>query len=96
MDRRSREFKRLADTHRTTKDDARSEGIGSAEPGIELPARSYLDETGVADLGVDEPTVPTTPPQQPRRDDVTCLTCGGPIRTADVFCPHCGAELVAG
>jgi eukaryotic-like serine/threonine-protein kinase len=33
---------------------------------------------------------------QPHSDEVVCLVCGGPIRPDDIFCPHCGAELVAG
>jgi hypothetical protein len=61
MDRRSREFERVAEIERTTKEEAQAEGIGHAEQGIELPARSYHDETGVADFGVDEPNLaPTT------------------------------------
>ena len=56
------EREHTAEAQRTTKSEARSQGVGAAEPGTELPARSYPDESGVADLGVDEPvlTAPRT------------------------------------
>lgn len=57
MTRRKRTFEEVAAKQRTTKDEAGREGIGIPEPGVELPARSYPDPTGVADLGVDEPVL---------------------------------------
>lgn len=44
----------------------------------------------------DEPAAQGTESPQPHSDEVVCLVCGGPIRPDDIFCPHCGAELVAG
>jgi hypothetical protein len=43
---------------RATIDEARDEGIGEPEDGVELAVPSYADTGGVADLGVDEPVVP--------------------------------------
>lgn len=57
MTERDDAFERVAGAQRTTKAEASAEGIGNADSGAELPARSYPDETGVADLGVDEPVV---------------------------------------
>jgi hypothetical protein len=57
MARRERTFEEVAEKQRTTKDEAGREGIGIPEPGVEFPARSYPDPTGVADLGVDEPVL---------------------------------------
>ena len=42
---------------RATKDEARNQGVGTPEVGTELPARSSTDDSGVADLGVEEPVV---------------------------------------
>src|SRR5688500_13204223 len=74
MDRRNREFERVAEAQRTTKGEARAEGIGVPDRGTELPARSYADETGVADLGVDEPVV--SPPGADVDSDPTGLFAG--------------------
>ncbi len=54
----------VREQHRATKDDARRQGIGTPDEGTELPARSYPDDSGVADLGVEEPVVP-----EPARGD---------------------------
>jgi hypothetical protein len=43
---------------RTTIDEARKQGIGTPEEGIEPTVPSYTDPGGVSDLGVDEPVVP--------------------------------------
>ena len=43
---------------RTTIDEAREQGIGEPEEGIEPTVPSYTDPGGVSDLGVDEPVVP--------------------------------------
>ncbi|CAA9523180.1 MAG: hypothetical protein AVDCRST_MAG73-306 [uncultured Thermomicrobiales bacterium] len=48
---------KVVEAQRTTKAEARQQGIGAPEPGAEPSARSYPDETGVADLGVGEPVV---------------------------------------
>ena len=61
MARKHEDRDRLSEAQRTTKDEARSEGVGGPGPGSELPARSYPDQTQVADLGVDEPTLGSTP-----------------------------------
>ena len=57
MDHRDAEFEQVAEAQRTTKAEARRQEGGAPDPGIEVPARSYPDPTGVADLGVDEPVV---------------------------------------
>src|SRR5687768_11516561 len=57
MDRRDEGFDRIVEAQRTTKDEARQHGIGTPDAGTELPARSYPDDSGVADLGVNEPVV---------------------------------------
>lgn len=43
---------------RTTIDEARQEGIGDAEDGVELNVPSFTDPGGTSDLGVEEPVVP--------------------------------------
>lgn len=43
---------------RTTVDEAREQGIGEPEEGIDPAVPSYTDRGGVSDLGVDEPVVP--------------------------------------
>lgn len=43
---------------RTTIDEARKQGIGTPEEGIEPTVPSYTDPGGVSDLGVNEPVVP--------------------------------------
>jgi hypothetical protein len=43
---------------RTTIDEARQQGIGTPEEGMEPTVPSYTDPGGVSDLGVDEPVVP--------------------------------------
>ena len=58
MERRDEEFERVAEEQRTTKEEARRQGVGAPEPGVEPAAPSYADETGVTDLGVGEPRVP--------------------------------------
>lgn len=45
-------------TQRTTIDEARDEGIGEPEDGLEPTVPSYTDTGDVSDLGVDEPVVP--------------------------------------
>lgn len=57
MARRERTLEDVATKQRTTKDEGGRKGIGTPEPGVELPAPSYPDPTGVADLGVDEPVL---------------------------------------
>ena len=58
----------IQEQERTTVDEAREQGIGQPEEGIELKAPSYADPGGVADLGADEPVVPPrlrgTPPSE--------------------------------
>jgi hypothetical protein len=66
MDKRDEEVKRVAEAQRTTKAEARRRGIGTPEPGTDLPARSYTDGSGVADLGVDEPALPAAPESEGR------------------------------
>jgi hypothetical protein len=61
MENRDEEFDKVAKAQRTTKAEARHQGIGAPDEGLELPARSYPDATGVADLGVDEPVLPAPP-----------------------------------
>jgi hypothetical protein len=58
VERRSEEFERVTKEQRTTKEEARRQGIGTPESGAEPDAPSYADETGTADLGVGEPRVP--------------------------------------
>jgi hypothetical protein len=48
----------IQNRERTTIDEAREEGIGKPEEGVELEMPSYTDPGGVSDLGVDEPVVP--------------------------------------
>lgn len=43
---------------RTTIDEAREQGLGEAEEGVEPTVPTYTDSGGVSDLGVDEPVVP--------------------------------------
>jgi hypothetical protein len=43
---------------RTTIHDAREQGIGEPEEGVELKVPTYTESGGVSDLGVDEPVVP--------------------------------------
>lgn len=43
---------------RTTTDEARRQGIGEPEEGVELDVPSLTDPGGTSDLGVDEPIVP--------------------------------------
>ena len=57
MVKEERTFEEVAEQQRTTKEEATAEGIGTPEPGVQLPARSYADPSGVADLGVDEPVL---------------------------------------
>jgi hypothetical protein len=45
---------------RTTIDEARGQGIGEPEEGIDPAVPSYTDRGDVSDLGVDEPVVPRT------------------------------------
>ena len=71
MDPRGRDTERVVETHRATKDDAQSDGIGDAAPGVELAVPSLADETGMVDLGVDEPTPSTTPRGEGRASDPT-------------------------
>ena len=58
MERRNEKDERIAEEQRTTKEEARRQGVGTPEPGVEPAAPSYADETGVTDLGVGEPRVP--------------------------------------
>jgi hypothetical protein len=48
----------IRERERTTIDEAREEGIGEPEEGVDLPMPSYTESGGVSDLGVDEPVVP--------------------------------------
>jgi hypothetical protein len=58
---------------RTTIDDAREQGIGEAEEGIDLAVPSFADDGGTSDLGVDEPVVPKplrgAPSPEPERGE---------------------------
>ncbi len=76
MDHRGRDTERVVETHRATKDDAQSEGIGDAAQGVELAVPTLADETGVVDLGVDEPTPSTTPRGEGRASDPTGIYAG--------------------
>ncbi|HEV2127927.1 MAG TPA: hypothetical protein VGR22_04840 [Thermomicrobiales bacterium] len=49
---------RVQKRERTTIDEARAEGIGEPEEGIEPAVPTYTDRGDVSDLGVDEPVVP--------------------------------------
>ena len=69
MDRRDEEFERVAAAQRTTKAEARRQGIGTPDAGVEPPARSYPDASGVADLGVDEPVLSPSPAADGPRSD---------------------------
>lgn len=62
---------RIQKRERTTIDEAREQGTGEPEPGIDPAVPSYADPGGVSDLGVDEPVVPPDdrgedPPEHPR------------------------------
>ncbi len=76
MDHRSRDPERVVETHQATKDDAQSQGIGDTAPGVELAVPSLADETGVVDLGVDEPTPSTMPRGEDRASDPTGTYAG--------------------
>ena len=52
------ERKDIEETQRTTIDEAREEGIGKPEGGLEPTVPSYTDTGDVSDLGVEEPIVP--------------------------------------
>ena len=55
---RDRRKKDVQERERTMIDEAREEGIGEPEEGIEPTVPSYAETGGVSDLGVDEPIVP--------------------------------------
>ncbi|MDQ4100286.1 MAG: hypothetical protein M3121_07285 [Chloroflexota bacterium] len=76
MDHRGRDPERVVETHRTTKGEALSQGIGDAAPGVELAVPSLADETGVVDLGVDEPTPQTMSRAEGRASDPTGTYAG--------------------
>jgi hypothetical protein len=67
--------KDIPERERTTIDDAREQGIGEANDGVELTVPSYADDGGTSDLGVDEPVVPKplrgepSPEQEPEGDE---------------------------
>jgi hypothetical protein len=50
--------KDIPERERTTIDEAREQGTGEANDGVELTVPSYADDGGTSDLGVDEPVVP--------------------------------------
>jgi hypothetical protein len=52
------EKERARERQRTTIDDARQQGTGEVEDGIDPVVPSYTDPGGVSDLGADEPVVP--------------------------------------
>ncbi len=52
------EKERMRERQRTMIDDARRQGTGEAEEGIDPVVPSYTNPGGVSDLGVDEPVVP--------------------------------------
>lgn len=54
---------------RTTIDEARDQGIGEAEDGMDVPVPSYADDGGTSDLGVDEPVVPRPLRGEPSPED---------------------------
>ena len=62
----------INERERTTIDEARREGIGEPEEGIELGPGTYAEDSGIVDLGVEEPVVPEPltgkePPQPEHR-----------------------------
>ncbi len=63
---------RIQERERTTIDEARAEGTGESEEGIEPAVPSYTDRGDVSDLGVDEPVVP-----RDERGEKTESTPGG-------------------
>lgn len=66
------ERKEVEETQRTTIDEAREEGIGKPEEGLEPTVPSYTDTGDVSDLGVEEPVVPRRlqgePPPYPEEE----------------------------
>lgn len=76
MDDRDDTADRIARNQRTKKKQARQQGIGTPEPGMDLPAHSYPDQTAMVDLGVDDPALAAQPIEPKPDADPTGMFAG--------------------